>query len=123
MVSTARLRSSEDNRSALQKNRVIAEQLRAFYAEGTKPCALDVLSFGGGGTALAEALKLALLAWLKAFTEVGRESGLSSAEARRRAEQAVIQIEGALILGRVLGDTKAFRRILDGLPDLLTGKG
>jgi TetR/AcrR family transcriptional repressor of lmrAB and yxaGH operons len=105
-----------------KKIRVITEQLRVFYADGTMPCALDALSLSGGGDELASALKGALLAWLKAFTDVGRESGLSAAEARRRAEQAVIQIEGSLILGRVLGDTKAFRRALDDLSSLLTGE-
>ena len=104
-----------------KKIRVVTEQLRAFYVDGTMPCALDALSLSGGGDELAAALKGALLAWLRAFSEVARESGLSAVEARRRAEQAVIQIEGSLILGRVLGDTKAFRRALEELPGLLTG--
>ena len=105
-----------------RKAGAVVEQLRVFYADGTKPCALDALSLSGGGPELAEALKGALLAWLKAFTEIARESGLSAAESKRRAEQAVIQIEGSLILSRVLGDTKAFRRTLEELPGLLTAE-
>ena len=105
-----------------KKIRIITEQLRIFYADGASHCALEALSLSGGGAELAEALKGTLLAWLKLFAEVARESGLSPSESRRRAEQAVIQIEGSLILGRVLGDTTAFRRTLDGLPALLTGK-
>jgi TetR/AcrR family transcriptional repressor of lmrAB and yxaGH operons len=103
-----------------KKIRIAIEQLRACYADGTLPCVFEVLSLAGGSTQLAEALKAALQAWIKAFTGIAKESGLPSAEARKRAEQAIIQIEGSLILGRVLGDTKAFRKALDELPALLT---
>ena len=103
-----------------KKVRHMVEKLREFYADGTKSCAMDVLSVGGGNEELAGALKFALHAWLKSFQDVAREFGFTVAEARRRAEQAVIQIEGSLILSRVLGDNKPFRHTLDALPALLT---
>ncbi len=102
-----------------KKLRAATEQIRLCYDDGAKPCALDALSLSGGGAELAEVLKSTLQAWIKAFAEVARESGLSISDARRRAEQAVGQIEGSLILSRVLGDTKPFRRALDELPGLL----
>ncbi|WP_353071868.1 TetR/AcrR family transcriptional regulator [Tunturiibacter gelidoferens] len=105
-----------------KKLRAAIEQLRACYADGTLPCAFEVLSLAGGSPELTDALKGALQAWIKAFTDIAKESGLPSAEARKRAEQAIIQIEGSLIVGRVLGDTKAFRRALDELPALLTNE-
>jgi AcrR family transcriptional regulator len=108
--------------SPQKKLRAVTEQLRIFYVDGKMPCALDALSFPGGGEELAAALKAALLAWLKAFTEIARESGLTAADARKRAERAVMLIEGSLVLGRVLGETKMFKQTLEELPGLLMGR-
>jgi len=103
-----------------KKLRAVADQLRLCYVDGTMPCAFEVFSLAGGTAELTEILRGALQAWLKAFTEVAKESGLPVSEARKRAEQAIIQIEGSLILGRVLDDTKTFHRVLEELPALLT---
>ena len=59
-------------------------------------------------------------AWLNAFTQIARDSGIAPAMARSRAEEAIVRIEGSLVLARVLGDTAAFERVLKLLPDLLT---
>lgn len=99
---------------------MVAEQLRVFYHGGTKPCVTDVLSIPGGGDELAVALKIAVQAWLKAFTDIAKESGMPLALARSRAEEAIVRIEGSLILARVLGDTIPFQKVIKHLPDLLT---
>jgi len=59
-------------------------------------------------------------ALVKALAQVAKESGHGSAAARSKAEEAIVRIEGSLILARVLGDTACFDRVLKGLPDLLT---
>jgi TetR/AcrR family transcriptional repressor of lmrAB and yxaGH operons len=51
-----------------------------------------------------------------------REAGFSIKEAKRRAQQAIVQIEGALVLARVLGDSKPFRQAVASLPDVLLTK-
>ena len=99
--------------------RAAAEQLRSFYAEGTKSCILDLLSIPSGGPELATGLKGALQAWQKAFAETSQESGYGPGEARRRAEDAVMRIEGSLVLSRVLNDSKPFHRVLDELGSTL----
>ncbi|HEX4379660.1 MAG TPA: TetR/AcrR family transcriptional regulator [Candidatus Acidoferrum sp.] len=103
----------------LKRVKVAAEQLRKFYAEGTKSCLLEILSIPSGGPELAAGLKGALQAWHKAFAEISQESGYSSAEAKRRAEDAIMRIEGSLVLSRVLSDSKSFHRALDELPRTL----
>jgi TetR/AcrR family transcriptional repressor of lmrAB and yxaGH operons len=57
---------------------------------------------------------------MSAFAQIAKESGHSSSAARSKAEEAIVRLEGSLILGRVLGDTAYFERVLKGLPDLLT---
>lgn len=99
---------------------IVAEQLRVFYHDGTKPCIFDVLSITGGSEELAATLKLALQAWMKAFSDIARESGLSAGLARTRAEEAIVRIEGSLVMARVLGDRAPFQRAIKLLPDLLT---
>ncbi len=98
----------------------VAERLREFYWGGSKACLMDVLSIAGGPEELQLALRAAMRAWLGAFAQVAKESGLGAAAARSRAEEAIVQIEGSLILSRVLGDATRFERVLRSLPDLLT---
>jgi len=100
----------------------VAEKLRKFYADGSKACLMDVLSIRGVSEELQLALKTAMQAWVNAFAKVAKESGHGSAAARSRAEDAILRVEGSLILARVLGDTACFERVLKELPDLLTAQ-
>jgi TetR/AcrR family transcriptional regulator, lmrAB and yxaGH operons repressor len=100
---------------------VVAKQLRVFYGDGTKPCITDVLSISGGSDELRTALRIALQAWLKAFAEIAKESGLSASLSGLRAEEAIVRIEGSLVVARVLGDSRPFQRVIKFLPDMLTG--
>ena len=100
--------------------REVAKQLRSLYGDGTKWCALEALSLKGGSEELATALKGALTAWLGAFAGVARRCGMTAAVARHRAETSIGQIEGSLVMARVLGDAKPFQRAIDALPGLLT---
>ena len=108
--------------SPAKRLKLVGWQLRGFYGDGLKSCTLETLSLPGGGTALEHALKSGLLAWLEAFARLAQESGLPSAVARARAEQAVIEIEGSLVLARVLQDNKPFLRVIGRLPELLLRK-
>jgi hypothetical protein len=59
------------------------------------------------------------VSWQKAFAEISQESGYGPNEARRRAEDAIMRIEGSLVLSRVLNDSKPFHRALDELGSTL----
>lgn len=100
----------------------VADNLRDFYAGGSKSCITDVLSLPGGSDALRDGLCSAMQRWIKAFADVARESGLGPAAAKARAEEAILRIEGSLVLARVLGDTSSFERTMKQLPDLLTAE-
>lgn len=104
------------------RNRVIAaaQGLRAFYGDGTKSCVTDVLSLSVESPQIENTLNFIMHEWLDAFTEISHESGLTLEQARLRAEDAIVDLEGSLIVSRLLGDTAVFKRVLEGLPDLLT---
>ena len=106
--------------SARKRVAFVAERLREFYAGGSKACVTDILSIPGGSEQLQSAIRAAMQAWIGAFAQIAKESGMASALARSRAEEAVLRIEGSLVLARVLGDTTAFDLTLECLPDILT---
>jgi AcrR family transcriptional regulator len=99
---------------------LVAERLRQFYSGGSKACLMDVLSIPTCSPELQLALRAAMQAWVSAFAQVAKESGLGAAAARTRAEEAIGRIEGSLVLARVLGDNAGFERVLKSLPNLLT---
>ena len=101
--------------------RQTAKQLGEFYAGGKRSCLLETLSLGAPAPAVRAAVQRALSAAIDAFAAVARECGASPAEAARRAEQALVEVQGALVVARVSGDIKPFERVLKALPERITG--
>ncbi len=58
--------------------------------------------------------------WIDAFARLSRDAGLSPAIARKRAQEAVVAIEGGLVASRVLNNPRPFLRSLGNLPNQLT---
>ncbi len=98
----------------------MAKRLSEFYGGGNNSCLLSSLSVGKEDVSIRNHIENSFAAWLGALIEIGREAGLSPAEAKVRAQDALIGIQGALILARATGETKPFLRILKNLPQLLT---
>ncbi len=99
--------------------RRMAEEVGRHYDEGRQSCLLDTLSLGEGSSELRRHVKRSFAAWRDALVAVAREGGATPAVAKRRAEEALVVIQGSLVLARGLGDRKAFQRVLAGLPGLL----
>jgi TetR/AcrR family transcriptional repressor of lmrAB and yxaGH operons len=101
------------------KVRRVAANLRDFYRRGALWCVLDTMTLGGGTPAIRNSIHAAYTAWLDAFEQVAREAGMPAPLARSRAQQALIEIEGSLVVARVTGDSKPFLRVVQDLPNLL----
>lgn len=99
--------------------RKVAQRLDEFYEGGTCSCLLDALSIGQRSKAIQAAVADAIEAVIAALAGVAREAGLTSAVARRRAEEALLRVQGALVIARSSGDTAPFRRTLRELPAAL----
>ena len=103
-----------------ERLREMARKLDEFYDGGRQSCLLDALSFGVEEGGIREHQRVAITAWVDAVASMLRESGLPPRTARERAEDAVIRIQGSLVMARASGDPKPFRRTLRNLPqDLL----
>ena len=100
----------------------VAEALLRFYDGGGAGCLLDVLTLGSPGPATTDALAEAARAWIAAFAAAARQAGFAPADAKRRAQDSIAAIEGGLVLARVTGDHKPFRRAVQRLGPTLTGK-
>lgn len=100
--------------------REAGRRLQAFYEDGRRSCLLDTLSLSDGSAKLREAIERTYSGWRDAFAAAAREAGLPSSLARRRAEEAIMGIHGALVLARATGDTKPFGRAIGRLCEVLT---
>jgi AcrR family transcriptional regulator len=96
--------------------------LRAGYAEGEASCVLNLLGVGEAGEKFAAELNLVIEVWVHALERLLRTAGESPARARRTALDAVVRIEGALVVSRALGDTSVFVRTLSEIERSLAGE-
>ncbi|MDX2216685.1 MAG: TetR/AcrR family transcriptional regulator [Oculatellaceae cyanobacterium bins.114] len=110
------LRQDASPSDRLQSMSTKVDQL---YKQGQNPCLLAVLSLGDAHTLFQGQVKSALNRWIDTLSQVLIDAGIEPSEARTRSENAILQIQGALILARGLGDTTPFQRILQQLPDTL----
>ena len=99
--------------------RAMATRIHRFYEGGRRSCLLDTLSLGTSPE-LRASQRATMREWCEAMTSLAREAGLPAKTARRRAEDALVGIEGALVVARVSGNLKPFSRTLKALPTLLT---
>lgn len=93
--------------------------LDAFYAEGHESCVLAQLVLGSARAGFRAPLRTIFTDWIDALTAPLVDAGIARATARRRAEDAVVRIEGALVLAGGLGDVGVFARTLKQLPGTL----
>ena len=103
----------------LGRARKIARRLREFYKSGQQWCLLDTVTLADSPSTRDHARR-SMEYWIDAFARVGRDAGLRPAIARRRSQEAVVAIEGGLVVSRVLGDRRPFLRSLASLPKRLT---
>lgn len=87
----------------------------AFYDGGRRGCLLERLAASVDRAAFKRPLERAFTRWIASIEELAREAGVRPALARTRAEDAVVRIEGALVVAAGLGDTGPFLRALADL--------
>lgn len=94
-------------------------EMDLFYRGGRAACVLGALVASGGRSVAQEELRRNFRSWIDGLTETLTEAGIAEPEARRRAEDAVLRIQGALILSCGLDDPAPFARTLGELRESL----
>ena len=92
-----------------------------FYNSGEDSCLTELFGVGTTGTQFIPRLTNSISIMTQAIAAPLIEAGIAEDMARRRAEDALIAIQGSLVLSRAGGSTAPFRRILAELPDRLLG--
>ncbi|CAN7444116.1 TetR/AcrR family transcriptional regulator [Polaromonas sp. LjRoot131] len=96
--------------------------LNTIYASGADSCLLNMLAPPRGQPdECGQEIAAIFNQFLKAIAAVARASGCPAAEARRRAERTLIEIQGSLVLARGIGDSSVFSRMLTRLPTIVLG--
>ncbi|NEQ74683.1 MAG: TetR/AcrR family transcriptional regulator [Okeania sp. SIO2C9] len=109
----------QSNQPASVRIKVMSQKIDEFYDSGQIPCVLAVMSLGEADNLFHQQLEKSLKKWIDALSEVIEETGVEPKQARQRAEDSMILIQGALVLVRVTKNTKPFKRAIAKLPQVL----
>jgi TetR/AcrR family transcriptional regulator, lmrAB and yxaGH operons repressor len=113
------LRSSGTPEERLDRVKV---ELDVLYASGQNACLLGTLVHGESRHLFQAQLRASFTALIEAFADLVIETGVDPLIAKQRSEDAVMRIQGALILSGGLDDSEPFRRVIAHLSkDLLRG--
>lgn len=86
-----------------------------YFESGGRVCLVGVFALGSARDQFGQALRSYFMAWEHALSGALRRQGFAPTEAKRRAEEILLGIQGALVLARANGDTGVFRRAMKRL--------
>lgn len=99
----------------------VARELDAFYEGGWRSCLIESLSLASAADEVRLALEASIDACIESFSRLAKDAGHSPAAARRRGRDALVGLQGSLVVARVTQDPQVFQRFLRELPEQLTG--
>ena len=102
-----------------QKLTAMCKALDEFYNSGREPCLVGVFSLGQPDDDIQIQVEKVVSLWIDELAKAIEREGISRKEARIRAQDAVMNIQGALVVSRALGNGETFKRLMRKLPDML----
>lgn len=105
-------------REASDPARAIAAMIAGvdqYFHSGNRICLVGLVALGAARDTFAEAVDGYFARWHAALAQLLQRSGLSKRQAQRRTEDALLTIQGALVLARARNDAGIFRRALNDL--------
>lgn len=97
----------------------MCDGINTLYRGGEAPCMTAILLMGSARPTFHAKVRAGLQKWMDAIARVLIEAKLDETLARQRAEDALIAVEGALILSQALNDFTPFQRVVSQLPQQL----
>lgn len=86
-----------------------------YFESGGRVCLVGVFALGGARDTFGKKLRGYFKAWEEALAAALHRQGMAPAQAKDRAEDVVLGIQGALVLARARADTSVFSRALKRL--------
>ncbi len=111
--------SLQSDKPPRERIQAMSQSLDEFYDCGQMPCLLSVMSVGEANDLFHQQLEQFLNHWLTLLTKVVQETGVEPQLARQKAEDALMIVQGALVLVRVTNDIQPFKRAIAKLPQIL----
>ncbi len=90
-------------------------QIRTLYDGGKEVCIFRALSMKTGLELFGEHVQKGMQEWIKAFTKIGIELQLSPNDAKNRALQTLIEIQGSLIVSKGMDTIDVFENTLQNI--------
>ena len=91
------------------------EAVDRYFESGGRVCLVGVFALGSARDTFGKKLRSYFVAWEEALVAALRHQGLTSTQARDRAEEILLGIQGALVLARAKADRGVFGRALKRL--------
>jgi AcrR family transcriptional regulator len=83
-----------------------------YFRSGRRVCLVGVIALGASRDTFAAQVHDYFARWHDALVPVLERSGLSAGAAQQRAEDALLTVQGALVLARARGDAEIFSRAM-----------
>lgn len=99
--------------------RSMGERLKDVYEGGRQPCLSAIVLMGSARDLFHQRVQTLYQVWITAIAAVLTEMGQAPSLAQERATDAVIAIQGALIVAQGLNDPTPFQRVIKELPEKL----
>lgn len=113
------LRTNSDPREAIAQ---MFAGVDRYFRSGRRVCLVGVVALGQARDLFAQRVRGYFAGWIDALAAALRRLGHPQPAARRLAERAVLEIQGALVLARAVNDPKVFGRALRQSEQDLIGK-
>jgi TetR/AcrR family transcriptional regulator, lmrAB and yxaGH operons repressor len=98
----------------------MCQEIHRFFNAGKNPCLWAVLAMEESSDQLFhDEISSAFVKWIDAIAQVLVSAGVNRSIAQQQSENAIITIQGALIVSRGLRNYSPFQRILKQLPQQL----
>ncbi|WP_287761256.1 TetR/AcrR family transcriptional regulator [Acidiphilium sp.] len=91
------------------------DAVTAYFRSGARICLVGAFALDGTRDRFADAVSGYFARWIAALRDALVRRGWAAAEAHSRAEEAVLGIQGALVLARATGDQAVFVRAIERL--------
>lgn len=110
---------SDNGRKPEARLKAALQGVAEFYDHGRASCLVDVFSIGDEASLHRNAVGGQAAALLNALAKLSRSAGFTAGQASNKAEQALVALQGALVVARATRDPKVFDRALKTIPNLL----
>ncbi|MEL7425042.1 MAG: TetR/AcrR family transcriptional regulator [Bacteroidota bacterium] len=95
---------------AAERLEQVLQNVNRLYAGGDISCIFRALSTEFGLDLFGDQLERGMRAWIRAFNVLGEDFGFTAELSHRYALQTVVEIQGALVVGKCLAETSVFQR-------------